>query len=66
MAKKKITVTVSEELYSWCLEQSELYGMSVPSLFVVAMSQYKDQKDAINQLPVLFQKLKELEGKVDN
>lgn len=41
MHKNRITVSVADELYKWCSEQSEAYGMSIPSLFVIAMAQYK-------------------------
>lgn len=59
MAKKKITVSVSEELYNWCSEQSEAYGMSIPSLFVVAMAQYKDQATVLTQMPTMIQMIQQ-------
>lgn len=60
MAKHKITVSVSEELFNWCNKRSEEYGMSVPSLFVMAMAQYKEQSTAMSELPELFNKLQEM------
>lgn len=58
--KKKITVTMSSDLFDWCSKKSEEYGMSVPSLFLMAMAQYKEQNTAINELPMLFNKLQEM------
>lgn len=60
MAKKKVNVTISEELYKWCADRSEEYGMSIPSLFVMAMAQYKEQSTAMNEMPKLFEKMQEL------
>lgn len=69
MVKKKITVTVSEELYNWCSELSESMGISVPALFVVSMSQYKQQQESIKamgNMDILLKKLEEIEGSKAN
>lgn len=66
MAKKKINVTVSEELYTWCAERSKEYGMSIPSLFVMAMAQYKEQSTAMIEMPKLFKKMQEIGMLSDN
>lgn len=61
--KRKVTVTMSEELFRWCNEKSEEYGMSIPSLFLMAMVQYKEQSTAIQEMPNIFNKLQDMNFK---
>lgn len=63
MAKKKISVSVSEELYAWCYDRSKEYGLSVPALFVIAMAQYKEQSIVMNEMPNIINKLQEMNNK---
>lgn len=66
MSKKKVNVTVSEELYEWCANRSKEYGMSIPSLFVMAMAQYKEQSTAMSEMPKLFKQMQEIGVLSDN
>lgn len=60
--KKRVNVTVSEELFNWVEGVANDMGLSVPALFVVAMAQYKEQKTAMVELPKLLDRLKELDN----
>jgi len=42
LAKKAVKVLMSEDLYEWYFKQSESIGLSVPSIAVLACSQYKE------------------------
>lgn len=64
--KMRVNVTVSKELYDWCASRSAEYGMSIPSLFVMAMAQYKEQSTAMNEMPKLFEKMQEIGMLSDN
>lgn len=66
MTKKKINVTISEELYKWCSDRSKEYGMSIPSLFVFAMAQYKEQSMNYNKCKTVLCSKCEQEKSVKN
>jgi hypothetical protein len=59
--KKRITVSMSTDLFEWCESKANEYGLSIPSLFLVAMAQYKDQNFAMNELPIMLKKIEELQ-----
>jgi hypothetical protein len=62
--KKRLNVTVSEELYEWCANVSSSMGISVPALFVVAMAQYRQAQEgikAMGNIDVIIKKIEELE-----
>jgi hypothetical protein len=59
--RKRITVTMSSELFAWCESKSNEYGLSVPALFLVAMAQYKEQNTAMNEMPIILKKLEEMQ-----
>lgn len=59
--KKRVNVTVSEELYNWCQVKSEEYGLSIPNLFVIALAQYRDQTIAMSEMPALLKRMDEFQ-----
>ena len=68
MEKKRLNVTVSEELYNWCSDIAESMGLSVPALFVVAMAQYKQEHEgikAMGNIDAIMKKISELEQNKD-
>lgn len=50
MAKTRINITLSDELKEWYSEKAGNYGMSVSSLMVMALAQYKEQQETIKAM----------------
>jgi hypothetical protein len=64
--KPRIQVMPTEELKNWFQDQAKEMGISMSSLIVVAMKQYKQQHDALatmKGLPAIMEELKKLQDK---
>lgn len=66
MTLKRISLKVSEDLYNWIREESENEGMTMNSLIVVALKEYRKSNtvvDGMGDLKALFDMMKEQEKK---
>ena len=59
--KKRINVTIGEELYNKLKKKADEMGSSVPSVLVVYASQAIQQEDAINSMSSIMSKLGNIE-----
>lgn len=48
--KKRLNVTISNELAEWLEKQAEGYGCSVSSMIAIAVGQYKQQCEGMNAM----------------
>jgi hypothetical protein len=67
MAKLKTNIQFEENLKAWIIEQSELMGVSMSGFVNMAVSQYKQQQEALTTMQdmgAVIQKLTELENKM--
>lgn len=66
---KKIQITITDELEIWCREQAKSLGLSVSGICNIAISQYKEQKEIIVNMPKMLDmlgtamKMKQMEDK---
>lgn len=48
--REKITVSMAPEILNFVLSESELMGMTKSGLITMALNQYKQQKQALNEI----------------
>lgn len=66
MANSRFNITLSEELKDWYASRAESYGMSISSLMVMALAQYKEQQDAMKAMNGMAAYMNQLEIKNNN
>lgn len=62
----RMGITVSPELKKWFEDEAESMGLTLSGLVVVAMSQYKNQKEALDRMkevPMIMDEIKKLQKK---
>lgn len=59
--KKRVNVTVGEEMYNKLKKKADEMGSSVPSVLVVYASQAMQQEEAINSMGTIMAKLGNIE-----
>lgn len=58
----RVNITISDELKSYFEEWSEKTGITQSALMCLAMSEYVDQKKAINAIAPMMEQMKLLEN----
>lgn len=64
MAKIKMNFALEENLKAWIEEQSEIYGVSQTGFISMALTQFKQQQEALNTMKdmgALMQKMTDIE-----
>ena len=52
--KKKIQISLDDNIHAWFREQADLYGVSVSGLINIAMAEYRMQKETVGNMPQLM------------
>lgn len=63
--KKRVTVTLGEELYDKLKKKADVLGSTVPSVLVVYANQAMQQEEAINSMGSIMAKLESM-GELKN
>ncbi len=59
--KKRVTVTIGEEMYNKLKEKADVMGSTVPSILLVYASQAIQQEEAISSMGTIMAKLGSIE-----
>lgn len=59
--KKRVTVTLGEEMYNKLKQKADVLGSTVPSILVVYANQALQQEEAINSMGTIMAKLGNME-----
>jgi hypothetical protein len=62
----RVNTNITEELNDWLNAESERTGISKSSLILMALTQYKDQKNVMSQIPDLLNAMNTLQKIQEN
>jgi uncharacterized pyridoxal phosphate-containing UPF0001 family protein len=65
----RVTITLTEDLKDWFQSQAEMYAVPMSGMMAIAMAQYRQQQEgmkAMQDMSSLYEKLQEIEIKLDN
>jgi len=52
--KRKIQITIDENIHEWFKVQADMYGVSVSGLINISMVEYRMQKETVGNMPQLM------------
>lgn len=61
MESKRVNIKVSEKCHGWYSERAEEIGTSMSSMMAIALTEYMEQKETINNVPNVIDMVSKIE-----